>query len=391
MKIAFVYPFPLPFGKNVPKLPGGFKVGGGEVYTFNVAEKLAERGHKITVFTGMFPGIKKNPYVKGNLKIVYLPISIWKNFAHYAIMPSLYTKLMQEDFDIIHSWQFPTAYTSLAGLTAKTKGVPFVVSHVGLTPELSRATKMFSKINKKFVDHLVALTDYGKRYYKNYIPARKMNAIYPGIDLSLYYYERSKKIDAKFKGKKVILYTGRLIPSKGVDYVIRALPKIIEEVPNALFVIIGSGHIKQDLIDLAEKLGVEDHIHFTGYVEDDDMRKYYSRADVFVMAPVYKDSWGGHNKEPGGFGLVFAEAMICNTPCVASTVDTIPYWIKENVNGLLAPPNNEKILAQKILKLLKNKKLSSKIVKKSKEIVRAKYTLEKVAQQYEEVYKKVIA
>lgn len=386
MKIAFVYPFPLAIGQNKPRLPGNFGVGGGEMYSFKVAMKLAEHGHDVTFFTGLFPGIRKNPMQIGRLKIVYLPIKIWKGFAQYAMMPSLLPSLLSGGFDIVHSWQFPTAYTFVSGVAAKLRGTKFFVSHVGMTPGTSRSTKIFSRMNRGLVDKVIALTDYGKRYYRGYVHDRKLEVIYPGIDTDVYFHERSRKIDAKFRGKRVILYAGRLIPSKGVDYIIRALPHVLKKYPNAVFVVIGQGHIKADLERMAEELGVRDKVFFTGYVEDADMRKYYSRADVFVLPPVYKDSWGGRNAEPGGFGLVLAEAMVCDTPVVSTRVDTIPYWIKDGHNGFLCEPNDAVGLARKINLVFGNKRVRDRVVETAKKIVYDRYTLEKVADQLEEIY-----
>lgn len=389
MRIAFVYPFPLAIGKNIPKLPGGFGVGGGEVYSFRVAMKLAEHGHDVTFFTGLFPGIKKNPMQIGKLKIEYLPIKIWKGFVQYAIMPSLFQKLLFGKFDVIHSWQFPTAYTLVSGVAAKQKGVKFFVSHVGLTPGTSRSTRIFSKINGKLVHKVITLTDYGKTYYKGYVDSKKLKVIYPGVDTDLFYYERSRKLEKKFKGKKVIMYAGRLVPSKGIDYLIRAFAIVLKKYPNSTLVIIGQGHIKNDLEKIAHDLGVHKKILFTGYVDDNELRHYYSRADVFIMSPVYKDSWGGfQNPEPGGFGLVLAEAMVCKTPTIATRVDAIPYWIKDGYNGLLCEPNDEKCIAQKIIKLFSDKRFANTIVKNAEKVVKEKYTLDKVAEQLEELYKK---
>ena len=387
MKIAFVYPFPLAIGKNIPKLPGNFGVGGGEVYSFRVAMKLAEHGHDVTFFTGLFPGIKKNPLAMGRLQVKYLPIHIWRGFTQYAMMKNLFPKLLRGKFDIIHSWQFPTAYTFIGGVAAKLTGAKFFVSHVGITPGTSRSTKMFSKMNKPLVDEVIVLTDYGKTYYKNYVSAKRLKVIYPGIDTSMYYRAKKKKIEARFRKKKMILYSGRLIPSKGIDYLIKAFAIISKKHSEARLVIIGQGHVRSDLEKLANDLGVSVRVLFTGYVSDVELRGYYSRSDVFVLPPVYKDSWGGKNSEPGGFGLVLAEAMACGSPTVATNVDAIPDWIKDGHNGLLCKPNDENCLARKIELLFSDSTLRKKIIENARKIVVEKYTLDKVAEQLEKLYK----
>lgn len=389
LKIAFVYPFPLAIGKNIPKFPGNFGVGGGETYSFRAAMKLAERGHKVTFFTGRFPGIKKNTLVMGNLRIEYLPVKIWKSIAYYAIMPSLIPKLLGGGFDIVHSWQFPTAYTFLSGMAAKLMNKKFIVSHVGLTPGISRATKMFSRMNTNIADRVILMTDFGRKYFKGYVKDEKIDVIYPGIDTDFFVPTRDRSLERKYAGKKVILYAGRLIPSKGIDYLVRAFAKVSQKHKKSVLILIGQGHMEKHLRNLASELNVSDKIVFTGYVPDDKMAAYYTLADVFVLPPVYKDSLGGYAPEPGGFGLVLAEAMACGTPTIATSVDTIPYWIKDGHNGLMCRPNDSACLTRKINLLIENKKIRDKIVKNAKEIVYQKYSLEKVADQMEDIYEKV--
>jgi len=389
LNIAFVYPFPLAMGKNIPKFPGNFGVGGGETYSFRAAMKLAERGHRVTFFTGMFPGIKKKKLVMGNLTIEYLPVKIWKSIAYYAVMPSLIPRLLSGRFDVIHSWQFPTAYTFMGGVMAKIMGKKFVVSHVGLTPGISRATKLFSKMNTGIVDKVILMTDYGRKYFRGYVKEKKIEVIYPGIDTDFFVPTRDKSLERKYAGKKVILYAGRLVPSKGIDYLVRAFAKISKSNKNAVLILIGQGHMENHLKRLVSELKISDKVVFTGYVPDERMAAYYTLADVFVLPPVYKDSLGGYAPEPGGFGLVLAEAMACDTPTIATRVDTIPYWIKDGHNGLLCPPNNSACLEKKIRLLLGNKALRERIVRNAKEIVYQKYSLETVADQLEGVYEKL--
>ncbi|MBI4894338.1 MAG: glycosyltransferase family 4 protein [Candidatus Aenigmarchaeota archaeon] len=389
LKIAFVYPFPLAIGKNIPKFPGNFGVGGGETYSFRAAMKMAERGHKVTFFTGRFPGIKKNTLVMGNLRIEYLPVKIWKSIAYYAVMPSLVPKLLFGGFDVIHSWQFPTAYTFLSGIVAKATNKKFVVSHVGLTPGISRATKMFSKMNTGIVDRVILMTDFGRKYFKGYVRDRKIDVIYPGIDTEFFAPTRDRSLERKYAGKKVVLYAGRLIPSKGIDYLVRAFAKVTQRHRKSVLILIGQGHMEKRLRELVAELKISDKVVFTGYVPDDKMSAYYTLADVFVLPPVYKDSLGGYAPEPGGFGLVLAEAMACDTPTIATRVDTIPYWIKDGHNGLLCDPNDSKCLEKKINLLIESKAVRDRIVRNAKEIVYEKYSLEKVADQMEEVYGKI--
>jgi phosphatidylinositol alpha-1,6-mannosyltransferase len=104
-------------------------------------------------------------------------------------------------------------------------------------------------------------------------------------------------------GRKVLLTVGRLASNeayKGQDRVMRALPEILEKVPNVVYLLAGDGDHRPRLESLARKLSIEQHVRFLGTVEGGDLVSLYRAADLFVMP-----------SEGEGFGIVFLEAMAC--------------------------------------------------------------------------------
>lgn len=100
---------------------------------------------------------------------------------------------------------------------------------------------------------------------------------------------------------------GTLIPRKGYDHLVRALPKLVEAVPDVQVVVGGHGGMREELESLAADLGVADHVTFLGYVEESALNDWMNAADVFA-----------HPSRSESFGVVQLEAMACRTPVVAA-------------------------------------------------------------------------
>jgi glycosyltransferase involved in cell wall biosynthesis len=151
----------------------------------------------------------------------------------------------------------------------------------------------------------------------------------------------------------VLLQLGRMVPRKGVDNVIRATAILRHQyqMPVRLLVVGGNGETPDPvatpelgrLMALTDALGVNDAVTFVGQRHRDQLRYYYSTADVFVTTPWY---------EP--FGITPLEAMACGTPVVGTAVGGIKTTVVEGETGYLVPPNDPEALAEKLAWLQRN-------------------------------------
>lgn len=148
--------------------------------------------------------------------------------------------------------------------------------------------------------------------------------------------------------QSLLLTVGRLVPRKGLDTTIRALPSLLGDVPNLQYVIVGSGPDEKRLRALVEHHNLQDVVHFVGQVPWDDLLLYYNAADVFVM-PSREDP-----PDVEGFGLVFLEANACGTPVVGAHAGGVPDAIVDGETGHLVPPADPEALAQALSSLLSN-------------------------------------
>jgi len=147
---------------------------------------------------------------------------------------------------------------------------------------------------------------------------------------------------------RVILTVGRLTPRKGIDTVIRALPSVIERVPNAVYMVVGEGEDRERLEALARETGVEDHVLFEGSVPFSQLPSTYNLCDVFVTP--------SRSAPPSveGFGIVFLEANACGKPVIGARSGGIPDAIVDGETGLLVEPDDEPGLAEALVSLLSN-------------------------------------
>lgn len=138
----------------------------------------------------------------------------------------------------------------------------------------------------------------------------------------------------------VLLFAGRLVPNKGVDTVLRALPALLATHPRLAFVIVGAGPDRARLEALAKQLGVHHACRFVGRVSFEDLPRYHSLADLFVtlsrQAPPAVE----------GFGLVFLEAGACGTAVIGTASGGIPDAIIDGQTGQLVPPDDPGAFAE---------------------------------------------
>ncbi len=208
---------------------------------------------------------------------------------------------------------------------------------------------------------------------------RKLRTIPGGVYLSEYKRneDECRRIDEKYdlKGKKVVLFTGRLTPQKGVDYLIRAAKQIKGEV-----LILGDGPERAKLEKLIVDLKVT-NCRILGYMKPGEQlgfKAFYARADVYV-AP---STW----KEP--LGLVILEAMAAKTPVVSTRAGGLSSLIKDGYNGYLVRVRNASEIAARVNTLLADEALCKKMGDRAYEQVVKYYTWDRIAEQFETIYKK---
>lgn len=367
----------------------------GEAYgkslaAYNLCRELFKQGHQVHVFT-ISQGNKNITEENEGVKIHrYKPLASYKS---ESISFRIFTDSLKYDFDIIHIHS-GISVTVLAGyLYAVLKKKPLIITwhgdsvtdsksnrYVGLVPRiaaslykywinivLSRADRIIS-VSKAYINE--------SRFLKKY--QNKITIIPNGIDMKSLETQCSKeecKNKLGFDGKKVVLFLGSLYDIKGPQVLLKAIPEVIKNEKDVVFVFAGGGDIEK-YKSLAEKLNIAKHTKFVGYVTK-EKPIYYKSADVFVLPSLSEC-----------FPLVLLEAMACEVPIVASKVGGVPDIIEDGKNGMHFLSNNHTDLGRILLHLLSDETSRKKIGFASKAII-SRYSWKTIAKETETLYQNV--
>lgn len=153
--------------------------------------------------------------------------------------------------------------------------------------------------------------------------------------------------------RPVVVCVSRLVPRKGQDTLIAAMPRILREVPDAVLLIVGGGPYAKDLRRLADRHGVADSVRFTGAVPWEELPAHYGAGDVFAMP--CRTRRGGLDVE--GLGIVYLEASATGLPVVAGDSGGAPDTVLEGETGWVVRGGSPEEAADRIVPLLKDPEL----------------------------------
>jgi glycosyltransferase involved in cell wall biosynthesis len=165
------------------------------------------------------------------------------------------------------------------------------------------------------------------------VPAHRTHLLPNAVDLSRYTPgAKNEELVSRWSlhGKRVLLTVGRMDAAeqaKGFDEILDVLPRLVEEIPDLVYVAVGGGSDRERLQAKARTLGLSDHCVFPGHVSESEKLDYYRLADVFVMPSRLE-----------GFGYVFLEALAAGMPVIASKVDGSREAVRNGAWGALVDP-----------------------------------------------------
>ncbi len=214
------------------------------------------------------------------------------------------------------------------------------------------------------------------------LPFDKINVIPNGINLNNFTgIERDYDFRRQYASdnEKIILYMGRLVYEKGVQHLISAMPKILENYHDSKLIIAGKGGMLDELKAQAQAMGIENKVYFTGYLDSKQVQKMYKCSDIAVFPSTY---------EP--FGIVALEAMLAGVPTVVSDVGGLNEIVEHRVTGMKSYAGNANSIADSILSLLYDHQLAANVAKNAKAKVKECYNWNKIAQDTHFTYQKAI-
>jgi len=186
--------------------------------------------------------------------------------------------------------------------------------------------------------------------------AKRMVQLPPGVDEQTFRPDSGgAEVRARLglTDRPVVVCVSRLVPRKGQDTLIAAMPQILADVPDAVLLIVGGGPYQADLEKLAEATGVAPSVRFTGAVPWSELPAHYGAGDVFAMP--CRTRRGGLDVE--GLGIVYLEASATGLPVVAGDSGGAPDAVLEGETGYVVPGRSTDVLAERIVRLLHDEEL----------------------------------
>lgn len=210
-------------------------------------------------------------------------------------------------------------------------------------------------------------------------PAEKITVLYSGVEARFAPVRDRAEIDrvcARYElPRPFILSVGTLQPRKNYGRLIEAFARIAAEGPDHLVIAGGKGWLYESIFEQVKSLGLEQRVHFPGFVDDADLPALYSAARLFAYVSLYE-----------GFGLPLLEAMACGTPVIASNVSSLPEVVGDV--GLQVDPRSVDDIARALQQMIDRPELRERSIGPGLERAKS-FTWEKAARELLAIYDQV--
>jgi len=239
----------------------------------------------------------------------------------------------------------------------------------------------FSKWKHRQVDCYIAASDAIRTMLvADGVPKERAVTVHEGIDVERVAAVPAVDVHEAFflpHGAPVVGNVAALVPHKGQRYLVEAAHLVVREIPDARFVILGEGELRDPLEHLVREHHLEKHVLLPGFRAD--VLGCMKSFDLFVMSSVTE-----------GLGTSLLDAMACARPIVATRAGGIPEIVEDGVNGLLAAPRDAAALARTIVRALKDPALRASLGAAGLARVRERFTVERMIEGTAKVYEQLL-
>lgn len=287
-------------------------------------------------------------------------VNLVEEVMRYAYVSGFIAREVKHDLIHCHDWM-----TILAGIEARRHSARPLIYHVhaletdrsGLN--INKRIYDIEKYGLEQADKIIAVSYHTKNQIceKYQINPNKIEVVHNAVSKTKVFV-KSKKLARKNNKEKIVLFLGRVTLQKGPDYFLEAAAKVLQKLKDVRFIIAGQGDMVHRLIERAAQLKIGNKVHFTGFLNREEVEALYQSSDVYVMPSV---------SEP--FGITGLEAVLFDVPVIMSKQSGLGEVLK---NALKVDFWDTDELANQIIALLKypalNKQLQALAAQELKEI-----------------------
>jgi len=375
-------------------------IGGISPHVYYLSKSLARNGAKVYVVTCDFPGAPQHEVVDG---VQVLRIDSYKNPSpDFATWVYLMNVNMQKEaaalvnslggkIDVFHAhdWLVATAGIGLKHVFRKPLFATMHSTEIGRRNGIHFDYERMIHETEAWLTYeawkVICCSDYMVSHVRWAfgLPEDKLVMVPNGVNTEVYagHGEDLREFRSKFAlpEEKIVLFVGRLVYEKGVHVLVNAVPKVLEKA-NAKFIIVGNGYMKEQLSGLVKSRGLAHKVLFTGFVDDETLRKLQRCADVSVVPSLF---------EP--FGIVALEAMAARSPVVVSDTGGLSEIVEHDVSGVKVYVNNPDSLAWGINRVLADNGFANWLRTNAFKKVQEKYNWDKIGQQTSNIFRTVLS
>ncbi|HKU38099.1 MAG TPA: glycosyltransferase family 4 protein [Polyangiales bacterium] len=354
-------------------------IGGIQMYAVRLAQHFHAHCDELLVVAPRSPGCREYD-AKSPLPMQRLP-SLGDDLAFSGIAP-LAALLARRRFDAAFATHWAPGFALLRA--AQLARVPLPVFSALMGKELIHrplgrfpvAQSVYDRIRRRALQEPRGLISISARTAELAVQAGaapdRIRTTYIGVDPERYRPEEQPELRRKLAGDgQLLLSVARLVPRKGIDNVLQALPAVLARVPNLTYAVIGEGPDLARLTALAAQLGVSERVRFLQGVPG-DLVEYYNACDLFVMPA---------REEPGdveGFGIVYLEANACEKPVIGARAGGVIDAVADGESGLLVPQNDVPALAAAITSLLTDRERAADLGRRGRQRVLSQLSWQRV-------------
>ncbi len=349
------------------------RIGGITTHIEGLARALEERGHEVVIIT------KKAKFndKKHGLNVIRVN-SIFKTSGVLDLpqISELENRIKKFKPDVIHGHHAFSPLSLLSITIGKKLGIKTVLTNhsIQFLYDYDYLWKPSSYVlfpYREYInnaDEIIAVSRAASEFISHFT-SKKVEVIGNGVNVD----EFSPEVKI-FDGKSV-LFVGRFTYRKGIHVLLEAFQKVRREVKGARLTLVGSGYLSSVLKLLIRALNLSKSVRVIKKAKREELAEIYRTSHVFVLPSLYGES----------FGIVLLEAMASKTPVVASNDGGIREVVKNGKTGFLVKRGSAEKLAEKIIELLSDERLSNKISTAAFREVR-KYDWKNIIKKIEAVY-----
>jgi glycosyltransferase involved in cell wall biosynthesis len=299
--------------------------GGVETHVAEISERLAARGHDVTVFAADAGDDVPRQHVREGVRV-----RRFRGFAPggaFHVAPGIGPAVRQADPDVIHAHNYHSLPAFFAALGAS--DARFVVTphyHGGSASDFrDRLLSLYRPLGGWALDQadeVIAVSEWERNRLRADFGV-EATVVPNGLNV-----ERFEEVAPEEHDRPYLLCVGRLEEYKGVQHAIRALP----ELPEFDLLVVGSGDLRDELEQVARETGVADRVEFLGFVADERLPGLYAGASAYLLLSSFE-----------AYGMTVAEALASGTPCVVRTGSALDDWAANSGVAAIDRPAPEEV------------------------------------------------